>query len=103
MKAKKGRFGPGGLGPTVEILSAVVTNSGSPLVSTALDLAGSAHDDLLGDVSASIAWSSDLDGVLGSGATLSTTLTTAGSHVITATITDGTNSASVSTPVTWVV
>lgn len=57
---------------------------------TGLDIAaaGTATDDT-GDISASIAWSSDLDGALGTGATLAATLT-AGTHVITATATDGT-------------
>ena len=45
-------------------------------------------DDHDGDISSSIVWSSDLDGVLHTGATFSTNLLSIGTHVITATSTD---------------
>lgn len=96
LKARRGRFGPAGLAPVVTITSAVVTVvAGSPETYT-IDLAGTAFDDLgVGspsstDLSASIAWSSDVDGALGVGATLTAVALSAGPHVITATVTDGT-------------
>lgn len=41
-----------------------------------------------GDVTASMAWSSDVDGPLGAGGTLATSTLSVGTHVITATVTD---------------
>lgn len=93
IKAKKGRFGAGGVPPTVSITSPAsgfqIANGDQPF-----DLRGTAFDDS-GDVSANIAWSSSVDGALGTGKVLSTTLSFGGSpltqHVITATLNDGTN------------
>jgi len=95
MKAKKGRYGAGGLIHTVEILSPVggfvVVASGSPLAGN-VTLRGKALDDLLGDVSSTIVWTSSVDGALGTGANVAAVLTTGGgspatAHVITATVT----------------
>lgn len=59
-----------------------------------------ADDDEDGDLSSSIEWSSNLDGNLGSGASISTRLS-AGSHTITASVTDfGNKSASTSIELT---
>jgi extracellular elastinolytic metalloproteinase len=59
---------------------------------------GSAQDDS-GDLSASLSWSSSLDGVIGTGATVTTSGLTVGPHVVTASVTDSgglTGTASVS-------
>ncbi len=53
-----------------------------------LDLAATAIDPEEGDLSTDINWSSDLDGSLGTGASISTVLTSIGNHTITAEITD---------------
>ena len=88
LKARRGRFGPGGiLPPQVTIATVQVVAAGSPAVYT-LNATGVATDDLQGDISSSIAWSSDVDGALGTGASISVVLT-AGAHVITASVTDG--------------
>ncbi len=66
----------------------------SPANSSALDFgasvafAGSASDDEDGDISANLSWSSDLDGAMGSGASFNTTALSAGTHTITASVTD---------------
>ena len=66
----------------------------SPANSSALDFgasvafAGSASDDEDGDISANLSWSSDLDGAIGSGASFNTTALSAGTHTITASVTD---------------
>ena len=92
MKAKKGRLGVSGLDPVVRIVSIndgdEFTRTGSPL-EVSVTLVGTGTDDLQGDVSASLVWTSDLDGSLGSGASVAATLTTAGTHVITAQATGG--------------
>jgi hypothetical protein len=54
---------------------------------TSITFTGSATDAEDGDISASISWSSDLDGGLGSGASVAATLSV-GTHTITATATD---------------
>jgi len=92
IKAKKGRFGPAGLSPTMKITSPADGFAATATVPFAAT--GVAIDPELGDVSASIVWTSDLDGVVGaSGGTTSITLTTVGTHVLTGTATDGTNPA----------
>jgi len=88
IKAKKGRFGPGGLVPTVSITSPATGFAATTLVG--FSATGEAHDDLLGDISSTIAWTSDLDGAVGTGAAPTITLTTLGTHVLTASVTDGT-------------
>jgi hypothetical protein len=55
---------------------------------TAVTLTGTASDPEQGDLSASLVWSSDVDGALGTGASVSPTLSP-GPHVITAQVTDG--------------
>ena len=93
IKAKKGRFGVGGLLHTVDILSPATGSSfslgGSPVTFPLMpfDVTGKAIDAETGDVSSTIVWTSDLDGALGTGAVVAVTLTTLGAHVITATCT----------------
>ena len=54
----------------------------------AIGFSASASDTEDGDLSASIAWSSDKDGSIGSGASLSLSTLSANAHVITAAVTD---------------
>lgn len=92
LKARRGRFGPAGLAPVVRIISPEsgyeVTRSGSP-ASASLVVKGEATDET-GDISSSITWKSNFDGTVGSGANPTIALTTAGTHLITATASDGT-------------
>lgn len=80
IKAKKGRFGVGGIAPTITV-------SGMPAVFTTLvgqsGMTSAANDATDGDISASSTWTSDLDGLVGTGAAPTITLTTLGAHVIT--------------------
>jgi hypothetical protein len=71
--------------PLVSITPPATTTvvSGSPITFT-----GTASDDEDGDLTDSLAWSSDLDGSLGSGGTVTATLLTVGAHTITAEVTD---------------
>ena len=50
--------------------------------------AGTASDPEDGDLSSGLAWSSNLDGAIGSGASFSTTALSVGTHTITASVTD---------------
>jgi len=50
---------------------------------------GTASDPEEGDLTASIAWTSDLDGPLGNGGSVSTSALTLGQHVISADVSDG--------------
>lgn len=90
IKAKKGRFGAGGLPHTVEILSpaanSTVTGTGSPLTG-AQTFVGKSLDDIGGDISSTIVWTSNVDGGLGTGASVYAAALTAGAHRITATVT----------------
>lgn len=81
----KGTLGPPGANtpPTVSITAPA---NGST-VPTAVTLTGTASDTQDGNLSASISWSSNVAGALGSGASRSVTLAP-GSHTITATVTD---------------
>ncbi len=63
------------------------TNGATFTEGDSVSLVGAANDVEDGDISAQIAWTSDVDGALGTGPALSTVLTPA-SHVITATATD---------------
>ncbi len=55
---------------------------------TTVTFAATADDDLDGDVSASIRWTSDLDGLLGSGGSVASSSLSTGTHVVTAEATD---------------
>jgi len=88
IKAKKGRFGDLGLAEVVRIISPVTGTTQSSGV--AFTATGKATDDLTGDVSANIVWTSDLDAGIGAdGGSTSLTLTTVGTHVITASAAHG--------------
>lgn len=70
---------------------------------TAVNFSGTAADTQDGDISASIAWSSNVDGVLGTGASLSTSALSLGTHRITASVTDAgslTSTASIRVTIT---
>ena len=78
-------FGPPNTAPNVTI--STPADNANFTDSDVIAFTGSASDAEDGDLSASIEWSSDIDGVLGSGASVNTTLT-AGTHTISATVTD---------------
>jgi hypothetical protein len=62
---------------------------GSTSIATdSLTFTGSATDAEDGDLSASLAWSSDVDGPIGSGVSFSTSVLSVGPHVITASVVD---------------
>lgn len=106
-KAGKGIFGAGGLSPVVKVTSptgnyqvTATGGAGSPLaLSATVTAAATATDNVVGsplpgspsvaDVSASLQWVSDKDGLVGTGAAPTLTLTTLGQHVITVTAVDG--------------
>jgi len=71
--------------PTVTITSPV--NGAEFEAGATIEFAGSASDPEDGDLTARIAWTSDLDGPIGTGGTF-TKLLTDGTHTITATVTD---------------
>lgn len=72
--------------PTLRILA---PSSGATFTEgTAITFSGSATDAEDGDLSSRVQWSSDKQGVLGTGASLSISHLTAGTHAITAKVTD---------------
>ncbi len=82
--------------PTVSITSP--TDGSNPASGASIDFAGSASDTEDGDLAASLAWTSSIDGSIGSGDSFSKTLSD-GIHTITASVTDSgsqTGSASIS-------
>lgn len=101
LKARRNRFGAGGVAPSVKITSPasnyLLLLAGSP---STLAVTGEANDDVDGDVSANIVWTSDKElsssplapTVLGTGAAADLALTVVGVHKITATITATTGS-----------
>ena len=101
-KAAKGTFGPGG---TVPQISMVTPPAGSEVLSGAGVASAVATDDVDGDVSASLTWTSNIDGAVGTGGNPTlTALTTLGDHIITieATATTGGATNSVKLPLTVV-
>ena len=78
--------GGGNTAPSVNIDSPA--NGASFPSGSSISFAGSASDAEDGDLTGSLAWTSDLDGPLGSGGSISAVLTTVGTHTITASITD---------------
>lgn len=97
-KAKKGIFGPGGLNPLLTIINAP-TAAVNAVAEAGYEASASDTED--GDISASITWTSDLDGLLGSGGgPLALTFTTVGTHVLTVEATATTGGATVSDTVT---
>ncbi len=72
--------------PTVTITAPA---DGTNITETlSIAFAGTASDPEDGDLTASLAWNSDLDGALGSGAGFSTSTLSIGTHTITASATD---------------
>lgn len=97
----KGQIGTSSNTPPTISISAP-TSGGSYPQTSPINLAGTANDAQDGSLSASIQWSSNVDGALGTGASRSVTLT-AGAHTLTARVTDSgglTATASVSITVT---
>ncbi len=74
-------------GAPIVVVSAPA-NGDSFVQGTAVTFTGQAADNEDGDISANLAWSSDLDGALGTGATLSVNGLSAGTHTITAAVSD---------------
>ncbi|MGD8590574.1 MAG: tandem-95 repeat protein, partial [Chromatiales bacterium] len=71
--------------PTVTITAPTNTNFEE---GTAVSFSGSASDGEDGDLSASLSWTSNLDGPIGSGSSFITSTLSAGTHTITASVTD---------------
>ena len=97
----KGQLGTSTNTPPTVSISAPTSGQSFPQ-GTAITLTGTASDAQDGSLSASIQWSSNLDGSLGTGASRSVTLS-AGSHTIQAAVTDAgglTSTAQVSITVT---
>lgn len=88
----------GNTAPTVTIIKPV---SGSTFkTSLGIDFQGTATDAEQGDLSSIIQWTSSLNGTIGTGASLNKVLNIAGTHTITATVTDnGGLSASATTSI----
>ena len=76
--------------PPVVSITAPADNS-SYSFGDSITFTGTASDAEDGDISSGLQWSSNLDGVLGSGATLTLDTLTEGTHTITATVTDSGN------------
>lgn len=72
--------------PTVSISSPV--NGSSLALGAQVSFSGSANDTEDGDISANLAWTSSLDGSIGSGASFSTAGLSEGVHTITASVSD---------------
>ena len=81
--------GPVNQPPTVTI--GAPTDGSSFAEGTSIDFTGTAIDPEDGDISASIEWSSDRDGPVGMGGTVTTTSLSVNTHTITATATDSGN------------
>ncbi len=78
--------GPGNTAPTVTITAPA---SGTTVaVGTSISFSGTANDTEDGVLSGSLTWSSSINGIIGSGASFSTSALTAGTHTITASVTD---------------
>ena len=63
-------------------------NGASFLAGDTVSFGGSASDNEDGDLTASLSWSSSIDGVIGSGGSFSTSTLSIGTHTITASVTD---------------
>ncbi len=78
--------GPGNTAPTVTITAPA--NGTSVAQGTSVTFSGTATDAEDGNISASLTWSSSINGNIGSGASFSTSTLSVGSHTITASVTD---------------
>lgn len=81
---------PGDTPPQVDITSAPADAS-EHFLGASLEYAAAALDDRDGDVSSAITWTSDKDGPLGSGPSLTVVLKAVGTHMITASAVDSAN------------
>ncbi len=87
--------GTGNTAPSVSIAS---PNNGSSFTEgDVVVFSGSANDYEDGDLSGSIAWTSNIDGNIGSGAAFNTTALSVGTHTITARVTDSGNASNTDT------
>ncbi len=88
LKARRGRFGPGGLAPIVTITSpangASFASAGSPVSTASVNFTGTAFDDVDGDISAVITWDYNGSPFAQAGGSVTQNLPV-GTHVITAT------------------
>jgi Big-like domain-containing protein len=78
--------GPGNTPPVVTITAPA--NGSSFPVGTSISFSGTATDAEDGNISASLTWTSSINGTIGSGASFSTSALSAGTHTITASVTD---------------
>lgn len=81
-----GGGGGGNTAPTVTITSPA--NGTTVTQGTSVAFSGSASDAQDGNISASLVWTSSLNGQIGTGASFSTSSLSAGTHTITASVTD---------------
>ncbi|MEJ2523707.1 MAG: hypothetical protein P8080_12685 [Gammaproteobacteria bacterium] len=94
-KAALDYLGGGGGDPTDNPPTATISNpsDGATFASgVSISFAGSASDDEDGDLTADLVWTSDLDGEIGTGGSVSAVLSD-GSHSITASVTDSAGNA----------
>ncbi len=78
--------GPGNTPPTVTITAPA--NGASVAQGSSVTFTGTATDPEDGTISGSLSWSSSINGSIGSGASFSTSALSAGTHTITASVTD---------------
>jgi hypothetical protein len=78
--------GPGNTAPTVTITAPA--NGTSVAQGTSVTFSGTANDAEDGNISASLTWTSSINGIIGSGASFSTSTLSVGTHTITASVTD---------------
>src|SRR5438128_4195900 len=77
------------LTPTPPVVAITGPTDGTTVFAgTGVAFSGTANDATDGNLSASLRWTSDRDGLIGSGASFTTTRLSAGTHVITASATD---------------
>ncbi len=79
----------GGGGNTPPVVAITAPANGSSFASgTSVTFTGTANDAQDGNLSAGLAWTSSINGAIGSGASFSTSALSVGSHTITASVTD---------------
>ncbi|CAA6690708.1 MULTISPECIES: sulfatase-like hydrolase/transferase [unclassified Lentimonas] len=84
----------GNIAPTTTITTPA--DGSSVVFGTNVNFTGTASDFEDGDLTTSLAWTSDLDGSLGTGASVNTTTLQMGAHTITASVTDSGSQAGTS-------